>query len=254
MGDACGRVPTRLGRQLSPCLVIHDAPHALFRRRPAPSYAAGNWPCPRRHVVDPAACGRASAPASGDRAAGSDGTPLPLQDLKAAELLQLNARLTGDFDQMQGRRFVRALVPYGRTYYFLDGATQRGLAFDVLTEFERELANRVPKGTVPPKIVIIPTSRDRLLTGPGRGLRRHRGRRLHGDRGPAGAGGFLGSDQDRHPGDRRHSARHSGGDPHPGPLRPAGARPQIEQLLRGPGRPQCAVGTRGPGSGADRAR
>ncbi|AMY08989.1 Membrane-bound lytic murein transglycosylase F precursor [Luteitalea pratensis] len=112
----------------------------------------------------PAACSRPSAPASGDRAAGSNGTPLPLQDLKAAELLQLNARLTGDFDQMQGRRFVRALVPYGRTYYFLDGATQRGLAFDVLTEFERELAKSVPKGTVPPKIVIIPTSRDRLLT------------------------------------------------------------------------------------------
>ena len=111
-----------------------------------------------------AACSR--QPASGDQTGvpGSDGSPLPLQDLKAAELLQLNARLTGDFDQMQGRRFVRALVPYGRTYYFLDGATQRGLAFDVLTEFERELASRVPKGTVPPKVVIIPTSRDRLLT------------------------------------------------------------------------------------------
>ena len=89
--------------------------------------------------------------------------PLPLHDMAAAELLQLNSRMTGDYDAMQSRRFIRALVPYGRTYYYLDRATQHGLALDVLTEFERELAARVPDGAVPLKIVIIPTSRDRVL-------------------------------------------------------------------------------------------
>ncbi len=88
---------------------------------------------------------------------------IPLQDLEAAEFLQLNSRLAGDLDQMRQRRFVRALVPYSRTFYFLDGATQRGLAFEVLRELERTLVASAPKGTVPPKIVIIPTSRDRLL-------------------------------------------------------------------------------------------
>jgi len=89
--------------------------------------------------------------------------PVPLQDLDAADLLQLNAKWTGDFSEMRQRRFIRALVPFNKTYYFLDGPRQRGLAYDVLMEFEKSLAARAPKGTVPPKIVIIPTSRDRLL-------------------------------------------------------------------------------------------
>jgi membrane-bound lytic murein transglycosylase MltF len=89
--------------------------------------------------------------------------PVPLQDLQAAELLQLNTRLTGDLRDMQERRYIRALVPYSRTFYFLDGATQRGLAYDILTEFERYLAARTPKGTIAPRIVIVPTSRDRMF-------------------------------------------------------------------------------------------
>jgi membrane-bound lytic murein transglycosylase MltF len=89
--------------------------------------------------------------------------PVPLQDLQAAELLRLNTRLTGDYRDMQERRFIRALVPYSRTFYFLDGAKQRGLASDVLAEFEQFLAARTPKGVFAPKIVIIPTSRDRMF-------------------------------------------------------------------------------------------
>lgn len=89
--------------------------------------------------------------------------PVPLQDLEAAELLQLNAKLGGDLPEMRKRRFIRALVPFNRSYYFLDGARQRGLAYDVLTEFEKSIAADTPKGSVPPKVVIIPTSRERLL-------------------------------------------------------------------------------------------
>ena len=86
-----------------------------------------------------------------------------MQDLDAGELLQLNSRVDGDLPEMRKRRFIRALVPYSRSYYFLDGARQRGLAYDVLTEFEKSIAAATPKGSVPPKIVIIPTSRERLL-------------------------------------------------------------------------------------------
>jgi len=88
---------------------------------------------------------------------------VPLQDLDAAELLQLNSKWTGDLKEMRARRFIRALVPFNKTYYFLDGPRQRGLAYDVLMELEKEIAAKSPKGSVPPKIVIIPTSRDRLL-------------------------------------------------------------------------------------------
>jgi membrane-bound lytic murein transglycosylase MltF len=88
--------------------------------------------------------------------------PVPFQDLETAEVLKLNQRWIGDFDEIAERRFIRALVPNSRTLYYLDGAAQRGLAFESLREFEKELAAHF-KGRVAPKIVIIPTSRDRLL-------------------------------------------------------------------------------------------
>src|SRR6516162_3443499 len=86
--------------------------------------------------------GSAQPPQSSSQAAAVDVPiePVPLQDLQAAELLQLNTRLTGDLRDMQERRYIRALVPYSRTFYFLDGAKQRGLASDVLAEFEQFLA------------------------------------------------------------------------------------------------------------------
>ena len=217
-----------------------------------PSCAPGHWPSPRRDIVEsPRAAAHRHRNPRGASTVGADAPPLPFQDLEAADLLQLNAKLTGDFDQMQERRFVRALVPFSRTYYFIDGGSQRGLAFDVLTELERELAKRVPKGKIPPKIRDHPHEPRSAVARPRRGVRRHRGWRVHGDRGPAGPGGFLGADQDRHPRDRRHRAGHSADQAAPGPVGPAGARPSIEQLLRGPGRPQCAAGTGGPGPGAD---
>jgi membrane-bound lytic murein transglycosylase MltF len=103
-----------------------------------------------------------SAPDAGVAAAEPAGV-VPLEDLQTAELLQLNVPLKGDFDQMQSRRFVRALVPYSRTFYFLDGPHQRGLAYESLAAFEKSLAKRAPRGVAPTKIVIIPTSRERLL-------------------------------------------------------------------------------------------
>jgi membrane-bound lytic murein transglycosylase MltF len=95
-------------------------------------------------------------------AATSASDPVPLQDLATAELLRLNQRATGDFDQIAKRRFLRALVPNSRTFYYLDGAAQAGIAYESLREFEAALARRFRAG-VAPKVVIIPTSRDRLL-------------------------------------------------------------------------------------------
>jgi membrane-bound lytic murein transglycosylase MltF len=89
----------------------------------------------------------------------------PLLDLETEQFLQLAQPWHGDWDAIESgeRRFIRALVPYSRTMYFLSGAEQRGIAFEALREFERTLAKRSPKGRVPPKIVIVPTARDRLL-------------------------------------------------------------------------------------------
>ena len=88
--------------------------------------------------------------------------PVPFQDLAAAEMLNLNQRWTGDYDELAERRFLRVLVPFSRTLYYLDGPEQKGIAYETLRELESQLP-RIGESKVRPKIVIIPTTRDRLL-------------------------------------------------------------------------------------------
>lgn len=88
--------------------------------------------------------------------------PVPFQDLAAADILNLNQRWTGDYDALAERRFLRVLVPFSRTLYYLDGPEQKGVAFESLREFEKTLP-AIGKSKVRPKIVIIPTTRERLL-------------------------------------------------------------------------------------------
>src|SRR5262245_44445109 len=38
---------------------------------------------------------------------------------------------TGDYDGMIKRRLIRALVPYSKTFYFVDKAVQRGLSYEI---------------------------------------------------------------------------------------------------------------------------
>ena len=88
--------------------------------------------------------------------------PVPFQDLAAAEMLNLNQRWTGDYEELAERRFLRVLVPFSRTLYYLDGPEQKGIAYETLRELEGQLP-RIGESKVRPKIVIIPTTRDRLL-------------------------------------------------------------------------------------------
>ena len=87
--------------------------------------------------------------------------PIPFQDLAAADILDLNQRWIGDYDELEKRRFLRVLVPFSRTLYYLD-AEQKGIAYEMLRELESQLP-RIGQSKVTPKIVIIPTTRDRLL-------------------------------------------------------------------------------------------
>ena len=78
-------------------------------------------------------------------------------------LLRLDEKWIGDFDGMIERHRIRAVVPYSKTFYFLDGADQRGLTFEMLKEFEAYLNKQLGKKILKIKIVVIPTKRDRLL-------------------------------------------------------------------------------------------
>lgn len=70
---------------------------------------------------------------------------------------------TGDLDGMRQRGYIRALVPFSRTSYFIDRGRQRGLAYEGLKEFEKTLnAGRKPRGPGV-QILFIPVRRDELL-------------------------------------------------------------------------------------------
>jgi membrane-bound lytic murein transglycosylase MltF len=90
--------------------------------------------------------------------------PMNVTEAWAVEaLFDLDRKWTGDLDEMAERRLIRALVPYSKTFYFLDGADQRGLTYELLREFEKHINKKLRKRTLKIHLVVIPTKRDRLL-------------------------------------------------------------------------------------------
>jgi len=75
------------------------------------------------------------------------------------ESLKLDEKWTGDFDGMAKRRYIRALVPYSKTFYFLDGPDQRGLEYEFLKEFEKYINKKLKTKTLKVHVVVIPTAR-----------------------------------------------------------------------------------------------
>lgn len=62
------------------------------------------------------------------------------------------------------RRQVRVLVPYNRTLYFLDkGGAQRGIIADMMTAFENDLNAQLKNRNIRVHVVLLPTSRERLI-------------------------------------------------------------------------------------------
>ena len=58
---------------------------------------------------------------------------------------------------------VRALVVRSRTFYFFDGAVQRGLAYEMLKAFEEFLNDKLNTGALKISVVFVPVTRDQLL-------------------------------------------------------------------------------------------
>jgi len=76
----------------------------------------------------------------------------------------LPARWLGDLDGMHERRMIRVGTTFSLTHYFLDGATQRGLVYEAMREFEAHLNRELgtPRA-LRVRIVFVPLRRDRLL-------------------------------------------------------------------------------------------
>ena len=82
----------------------------------------------------------------------------------------LDEAWVGDLDGMVERGFIRALVVYSLGQYFLDGATQRGITYEALAEFETFLNHQLGRSKLKVDVLIIPVQRDELLPALEKGL------------------------------------------------------------------------------------
>lgn len=83
-----------------------------------------------------------------------------------AELLGLDLSrhpFTGDFDGIMARGFVRILAPYSRTLLFEDKGSFHGGVAETAEELENYIRRTYPALKQKFVVVLIPTSRDRLL-------------------------------------------------------------------------------------------
>jgi membrane-bound lytic murein transglycosylase MltF len=108
-----------------------------------------------------------AAPAALAQEAPADSTAKEITADSAMEsLLLTNEQWLGDLDGMRKRRTIRLLVPYSKTFYFVDrGGKQFGATYDVGRAFEEWLNKREKTKTLKIGVVFIPVARDRLLTG-----------------------------------------------------------------------------------------
>lgn len=79
------------------------------------------------------------------------------------EMLGLGKIEFGDLDSMIARRHIRVLVPYTKTYYYIDGKERRGVAYDAFNLFEKHLNKQL--NFYPPKVrvVFIPVTREQII-------------------------------------------------------------------------------------------
>jgi len=84
---------------------------------------------------------------------------------KPRQLAIVNKPWTGDFDRMLERRVIRVFAPYSRSLYFNDKGRERGLAVELVRDWERYLNIKYGKilGKRPLTIYIAPATRDKLL-------------------------------------------------------------------------------------------
>lgn len=69
----------------------------------------------------------------------------------------------GDYDVMKERRIIRVLIPYSKTFYFIDNrGTQRGIMLELMQQFDKQI-NKGLKPSQKTHLLFIPTARDQLI-------------------------------------------------------------------------------------------
>jgi hypothetical protein len=97
--------------------------------------------------------------------AGHSQTPSKAEPSKPRQLVIANSPWTGDFDQMLERQWIRVYAPFSRSLNYSDRGRERGIAVELVRDWERYLNIKYAKelGKRPLTIYIAPASRDKLL-------------------------------------------------------------------------------------------
>jgi membrane-bound lytic murein transglycosylase MltF len=119
---------------------------------PAGQPAGGQPASPASQAPAPAAPAAAPAPETPPADAPTD-----------TGIAQMMAPWTGDLDGMVERRYVRMLVAFSKTNYFLDGPRQYGATYEAGKLFEDFLNKRLGSKTIRVQVAFIPVSRDRIF-------------------------------------------------------------------------------------------
>lgn len=115
----------------------------------------------------PVAAGEPAAIGSPDAAITQSHSDLVVEKNGARTALgfeRLGRQRLGDLDRMEKDRIIRVLTVYGLGRYFLDGAQEKGLTFDLFKSFEQFINKRLGKGHLKLHVIFIPVARDQLIT------------------------------------------------------------------------------------------
>jgi membrane-bound lytic murein transglycosylase MltF len=79
--------------------------------------------------------------------------------------LQVGSRpWKGDLGEMTGkRRVIRALVPFSKTFYYVERGRPRGISYDVLTQFEQDLNKKLKTKHLKVRVLFYPVGREELI-------------------------------------------------------------------------------------------
>jgi membrane-bound lytic murein transglycosylase MltF len=79
------------------------------------------------------------------------------------EILGLKNTAFGDLDSIIARGYIRILVPYSKTYYYVEGMKRYGLAYELGNLFEKELNKQLKFNPPKIRVIFIPVSRKHIL-------------------------------------------------------------------------------------------
>ncbi len=92
----------------------------------------------------------------------ADPQPIP-EDKLPVGLKRLVEPWFGDLADMQDRRVIRVLTTYGVGRYFLDGAQESGITYDLFKMFEDELNKKMKTGHLKVHVIYLPVARGNLI-------------------------------------------------------------------------------------------